>query len=387
MLLLLSLCALAANLSGRYLDPLVTGVARDFAVAPGTAALIASAFTLPFGLSQPLLGPVGDALGKTAVFRACLWLLAVALTASVFAASLPLLFATRVLAGFAAAGIIPIGLAMLGDAIPPGERQVAFARFSGGAIVGQLVGLTASGALAEAVGWRASLWLPAGFSLAAALGASLRLKPGAAEVRRPLRLRDALARYGALLHSADARLCYATVFVEGVCIYGPLPFIVGLLEARGAGGPREAGFVVAGLGLGCLLLSLVIRPVVRAVGPRNMMRLGGVLAGTGLTGLAAGPASWLADAGLFLVVGFGYFMLHNALQGAVMELAPGPARSSAVSLHYFSFFIGQAAGPVTFGLGLAAAGGGFAFVAAALVLAAAGLVLAWRLRQPAPIRT
>ena len=128
MLVLLSLCSFAANVGGRYLDPLFTLIARDFAVTAGTAALLSSAFTLPFGLGQLLMGPLGDRFGKPRVFKVCFWLLAASFFASAVAPTLPLLFASRLVAGLVAGGIIPLGLAMLGDAIAPAERQVAFAR-------------------------------------------------------------------------------------------------------------------------------------------------------------------------------------------------------------------------------------------------------------------
>jgi MFS family permease len=87
-LLLLSICGFAANLGGRYLDPLITSIARDFVSSTATVALLSSAFTLPFGLSQPFLGPLGYAVGKQIVFKVCFWLLGLALLASALAQSL-----------------------------------------------------------------------------------------------------------------------------------------------------------------------------------------------------------------------------------------------------------------------------------------------------------
>jgi predicted MFS family arabinose efflux permease len=382
MLLILSLCGLAANLSGRYLDPLVTAIARDLAVPVSAAALLSSAFTLPFGLSQPLLGPIGDALGKPLVFRACLWLLGLSLAAAVFAESLSSLTALRVVAGFACAGIIPLGLAMLGEVTPPAERQVAFARFSSGAVIGQLIGLVAGGSIAAAVGWRAALMLPAVLALAAALLVTLRL-PQAGELSpRTGRVAESFGRYRVVLRNRNAPVCFAAVFAEGVAIYGSLPYIVGLLEARHAGGAREAGFVVAGIGLGALALSFVVRPILRRLGSANMMRVGGVLAGLGLAGLVP-AAAWWVDTLAFGVTGFGYFMLHNSLQNRVVELAPG-ASGAAVALHYFSFFVGQALGPVLFGLGLAWLGAPVSFALCALVIAATGVFAAALIRPPPP---
>jgi predicted MFS family arabinose efflux permease len=167
-LVLLSLCSFAANVGGRYFDPLITAIARDFGVTAGTAALLSSAFALPFGLGQLLLGPLGDRFGKPRVFTACFWLLALSFLASAFVDTLPLLFASRIVAGFAAGGVIPLGLAMLGDAFAPAERQVAFARYSSATVLGALLGLPVAGALAEAVGWQQALLVPAAIAVLAA---------------------------------------------------------------------------------------------------------------------------------------------------------------------------------------------------------------------------
>jgi predicted MFS family arabinose efflux permease len=47
--------------------------------------------------------------------------------------------------------------------------------------------------------------------------------------------------------------------------------------------------------------------------------------------------------------GLRVFLLHNSVQTEVTELAPS-ARASAFSLHAFSFFMGQALGPVLYGV-------------------------------------
>jgi predicted MFS family arabinose efflux permease len=380
-LALLSLCSFAANLGARYFDPLITLVARDFGVAAGTAALLSSAFALPFGLGQLLLGPLGDRFGKPRVFKVCFWLLALSFFASVLAPTLPLLFASRVLAGLVAGGIIPLGLAMLGDAIAGAERQVAFARYSSAIVMGALIGLTAAGALAEAAGWRQALLLPAVVAALAAAAASIWLAPPTAGAPAPSRARSG---YRAVLRNPAALVCFATAFAEGLFVFGPLPFIVDLLERQGLGGPREAGVAVAAMSLGFIVVSLFIRPLLRVLGWPNMIRSGGIVSALALAGLPLSPVWWIHGA-LLGVLGIGFFMIHNSLQGRVMELAPD-ARGSATALHYFSYFMGQAAGPVVFGLCLTGFGPGPSFAINAVGIAATGLLAAKLLRRRAEPR-
>jgi hypothetical protein len=51
----------------------------------------------------------------------------------------------------------------------------------------------------------------------------------------------------------------------------------------------------------------------------------------------------------------GRFLLHNSVQTEETQLAPS-ARASSFSLHSFSFFLGQALGPMVYGIALPLAG-------------------------------
>jgi predicted MFS family arabinose efflux permease len=85
---------------------------------------------------------------------------------------------------------------------------------------------------------------------------------------------------------------------------------------------------------------------------------------------------------LFAVMGVGYHMMHNCFQAQVTELSPR-ARASAVALHAFSFFMGQAVGVPVVGFAISALGqtGGLALLGT--VAMGVGLVAFAVLRRPA----
>src|SRR3954462_14182710 len=74
-------------------------------------------------------------------------------------------------------------------------------------------------------------------------------------------------------------------------------------------------------------------------------------------------------------------MFHNSLQTQVTEVAVD-ARASAVSLHAFSYFVGQAIGPVLFGLGLTTLGQGGAAAVSGVAILVLGLLAARVIGQP-----
>src|SRR5215213_10758095 len=118
LLFILSLCGFSGALATRLLDPLITSIATEFATTVGVVALLSSAFALPFGLSQPLLGPTGDAVGKAILMKVATASLALCLVASALAPNLTVLFISRIVGGVAAGGIMPVCMALIGDRFP-----------------------------------------------------------------------------------------------------------------------------------------------------------------------------------------------------------------------------------------------------------------------------
>jgi putative Mn2+ efflux pump MntP len=78
-----------------------------------------------------------------------------------------------------------------------------------------------------------------------------------------------------------------------------------------------------------------------------------------------------------LLLGLGFYMVHNSIQTRVTEVAP-EARGSAVALHAFHFYVGQSLGPVAVGVASGLFGPGVAFALAGAGMAALGLRLGRR---------
>src|SRR5918995_5007372 len=129
LILILATSGFASTFSSRAVEPMVGIIARDLSSSPQTIALLSAAFALPYAFIQPILGPIGDALGKERVVKVCLGALTAALFASAFTNDLVTLSALRVAAGAAAGGIVPSALALIGDRVAMARRQVAISRF------------------------------------------------------------------------------------------------------------------------------------------------------------------------------------------------------------------------------------------------------------------
>lgn len=376
LIFLLGLAGFASAFSLRTTDPMLTLIADDLGVTVRQAALLASAYTLPYALMQIVLGPVGDAIGKSRLVRLALSVLTVGLVLSTMAPSYGTVMAGRVLAGAFAGGIIPASMALIGDRVPYEERQIAISRFLLAVILGQMSGSAVSGALAEAFGWRTVFGLSAGLTALICVAALIGLAREV-ETRSPLSVADAQRRYATVLTNPASLFVFATVAAEGLLIFGVFPFVAPVLIEHGAAGAFQAGLTIAAFAIGGVIYSAVVRRMIASLGQWGMMKAGGLAAGLAYLVIAF-PVPWPVVSLCFLVAGFGFYMLHNTMQTQATELAPA-ARGSALALFASSFFIGQGIGPVLYGtisthtgfaplfLGVGALTAGLGFASARLI--------------------
>lgn len=375
LLFVLGLGAFVSGVTMRLTDPLVPAIARDLAVAPALVAVLATAFTFSYAVAQTFVGALADTVGKVRVIQVCLGVLVAISILTALAPDILALFIARALAGVFVSGVFTIALGIVGDRVAFAERQVALSNLLMAVLIAQLGGQIASGFIAEAFGWRAVAWLAAGATAIAFAATAVWLLPRPNVERPPFSLTRIRANNGALLANPVARACYGAVFVEGVLVMGFFPFVAVLLERRGAGGLIEAGFVLGGFGLGGIVYTILVRRILdRAGGMLNVMRLGGVISGSGyLLFAAAGP--WQVEVAGFVLVGLGFYMMHGSLQTQVTEVAPAN-RATAVSLHSLFFVLGQGVGPLVFTATIALVGGTASAVMAGLVLCGLGITAA-----------
>ena len=388
LLFVLAASCLASALIVRIVDPLVPQIARDLVADPHKVALLASAFAFPYALGQPILGPLGDALGKARVIKWCLAALSVAMALSTIAPTIDTLFAARLLAGLAAGGTIPLAIAMIGDRFAINERQVALSQLLMAMLSGQMIGVIGSGLIGSLVDWRWVMALGTVVVVASLILSITSLEGRPNAERKAFSIAGMRQGYARVFANPRAKVCYGAVFVEGVCIFGLMPYLAVLLEARGAGGIREAGFVIAGMMVGGILFTVTVKAMLRILhGQMNLIRAGGLAAGLGLAAYSF-AGQWPLEALAFGLTGVGFYMIHNSLQTQATELAP-EARGAAVALHAFFFFLGQACGPILYQLGFTTFGqlSPVPMLMTGTAMAVLGFVAARMLARPLPAKS
>src|SRR6185369_4461024 len=212
-----------------------------------------------------------------------------------------------------------------------------------------LLGASGAGVIGDLLGWRGVFFATGGFALLAVAVAGPRLL-SIQEAPRNLDLSSIVPNYRAVLSNPLAKYCFGTVFVEAIFLFGVLPYMAGLLQTEGEPRASIAGIVIAGFGVGAIIYTALVSRLLSVIGERRLMAAGGMTMAFCLVVIAL-RMPWPVEFLNFVLLGFGFYLLHGCVQVHVTELAPA-ARGSAMAGHSAFFFLGQAVGPVVYGLGL-----------------------------------
>ncbi len=373
----------ASTLFSRAVDPVVPKIAADLGIDVKTAALLSTAFTFPYAIMQPALGTIGDFFGKTRLMNISLALVVTTTLICAFASNFTLLVTMRVIAGMCAGGIFPVGVAIVGDLVPVHERQVAIGRLLAVGLTGNLIGAVISGAIGDLLGWRGVFFSIGGFGLIVAVIAFFAFRGLSVGKSKPFNLAAAAAGFRGVLADPRAKVCFGSVFFEGIVIHGMFPYVALLLLMSGQTHSSYAGIVVGGFGLGGIVFSLALPFLVVRLTERQLMLSGASVAALSFVLIALNPV-WYVEAAVFVMFGLGFYMLHNCIQVHVTDLTQ-TARGAALSMHSSAFFLGQAIGPVYYGYAFGHFGLSAPPLLGAGVILVIGLVCARLLRHRRPV--
>jgi EmrB/QacA subfamily drug resistance transporter len=146
-----ALTAVIASMSG--LNVAQGELAADLGASQGDLLWIINGYTIALAALLLPIGAIGDRWGRKRVLLGGLVLFTVASAASSFAGSVDQLLATRVLAGIAAAMIMPVTLSVITSTFPAEERDRAIGIWAGFAGAGGILGLFTSSVVVDNATW------------------------------------------------------------------------------------------------------------------------------------------------------------------------------------------------------------------------------------------
>lgn len=333
------------NADNRAIAPMLAAIAIALHTTPSAAALLVTAYSIPYGVFQLGYGPMADRIGKVRTILIALCLFAVGTIGCAVVHTFTSLIVLRFVTGMFAAGIIPTSLAEIGDRFSLGERPRAIAFFMSLSTSGQALGIVIGGIVAQFLSYR-YLFLILGLAAFPALLVFLRQKAGEQQLS-PAAAPPVLSRYKVLLRRRFAWLIYALVLCEGLIFFGGFTFL-------GVYGVKELhlsyfviGLLTATYSLGAFVGSRTISRALARLGAGRMPIFGAAIMTCAFGIIWLWPAVAALTTG-FVILGFGFSYCHSTLQTHATDLLPN-ARATAMSLFAFSLFLGSGLGPMLTG--------------------------------------
>ena len=339
---LLSLATFSSMALQRICDPMLPELSRVFDAPISEVSQVISLFALTYGLMQLFYGPVGDRFGKYRVVMLAAIGCSVGSTLSALSANLEVLVAARIMTALAAAAIIPLTLAWVGDVVHYEQRQETLARVGLGTTLGMTGGQLFGGLLTDTLGWR---WAFALMAFVFALVSFLlwrqlqHLEPVTHHGHEPAGFFQQLKQ---VANNAWARTLLGVALFEGAMIFGLLAVTASHLHHTHHISLTLAGGTTALFGLGGMTYMAVAKFAIRRFGEVGLAHWGGVYFGLAFLVIAFSPW-WQLALPACLMAGFGFAMFHNTMQAKATQMVP-TARATGVTLFAGFLFLGQAIG-------------------------------------------
>lgn len=164
--------ALAAGVAAYALlqslvTPVLTTVQEQLHTTQSAATWVLTAYLLSASVFTPIMGRVGDMIGKKRVFVAALAALAVGSLLAALATGIGLMIVARVIQGVGG-GVLPLAFGMIRDEFPREKVAGAVGLLASLTAVGAGLGIVAAGPIVDALDFHWLFWLPMIITIAAA---------------------------------------------------------------------------------------------------------------------------------------------------------------------------------------------------------------------------
>ena len=152
--------------------PVLTTLQAQLHTSQDAATWILTAYLLSASIFTPILGRVGDMIGKERVFVVSLVALAVGSVLAALAPNIGIMIVARVIQGVAG-GMIPAAFGIIRDEFPAEKVAGAVGSLASLVAVGSGLGIVLAGPIVSALGWQYLFWLPMIVTIVAAVAAVL----------------------------------------------------------------------------------------------------------------------------------------------------------------------------------------------------------------------
>ncbi len=323
---------------GAMLVALIPNVAEGLDASVDQVAAAITAYMVPFAVLQLFSGTLAERLGPRRVVRTGYIAFGLAALACALAPDIWTFLAARAAMGAANAFISPILLAALSEVVAPDVLGRTVGTFAAAQTAGLMLAPVLGGLLGE-ISWRLAFMLVTVVSVVLALP---KQTLGTAERQAPSNgrasLRSLLNRWIALL---------ATQGMLGYLGFTAIGFVLVLVGADEFGlGSGARGLLIAGYGVGGILLGRFAGTVVDRAGRPGTALAGAIACTVGVLGLVFAPGPW-SLALVYFGIGCASTFVWAGLNTIAVESFP-ENRAGATSAYSAFKFAGVAIAPLIY---------------------------------------
>lgn len=278
-ILTLVLATATGSLTLNVFLPSLPGMARHFNTDYAVVQLAVSLYLVATAGLQLIVGPASDRFGRRPVMLGSFGVFLVGTVGAIFAPTIEILLACRLLQAFSAAGMV-LARAIVRDTVDAADAAGKIGYITMGMAVVPMIGPAIGGFLDESFGWHSTFVLTLGFGLLAI--AIVYADLGETNHARSANFRAQFAAYPELLVSRRFwGYTLTAVFTSGAffAFIGGVPYVSSeILELN----PSEYGLYFAIISLGYIFGNFLSGRFARRVGINRMMLAGNILSSAGM---------------------------------------------------------------------------------------------------------
>ena len=317
-------------------------LSKVFEAPMSAVAQVVSIFAICYGVMQLLYGAVGDRWGKYRVVILATLGCGLGCVFSALSTDLDQLVIARIATAIFSAGIIPMSLAWVGDAVDYDKRQETLARVGLGTMLGITSGQFFGGLLTDTLGWRWAFVMMAFFFWTVSYLLWRHWKVLDASHHRHHISAGFFKQLLSAGRDAWVRTLLSIAVIEGACVFGLLAITATHLHNRFGVSLTIAGSTAALFGLGGMVYMATAKYTIHKFGETGLSRVGASALAVSFLVIAFTPWWQLALPACF-GGGFGFAMFHNTMQVHATQMVP-TARGTGVTLFAGFLFLGQSIG-------------------------------------------
>ena len=333
-----------AVMGGSLVGPVLPAMVEPLDVSRANIGWIMSVYTFTALVFTPVFGIMADRVGRKNVLVPCVIAYGISGTAIAFAGSFWLVLLLRFVQGVCVAGLMNLGVALIGDLFEGNTRARAMGyRISAQNFANALVPFIAGGL--AAIAWNYPFFI---YSLAILVGVLVILKLDIPDIRSTQNTSSYLIAALNIVKHHRALWIFSGGFILFVLLFSIIVYIPMMVTDVLELSTAYAGFAVSLAAATSGVVATQSGKLRKRYEPEYIVLTGFIVAGLALF-LLSFVQSYVVLLSFLIIWGSGFALVMPTLSTLATEQAPPNLRAGVVSVFSMTIYLGQTVSPPLFG--------------------------------------